>query len=217
MELKVATFNIRHCLGRDGVVDVARVASVITAIEPDVIALQEVDRVLARSGGVDQSVELAAATGLRFVFAPAFEDGEGSYGIALGSTSEPAEPEIFSLPRLGGEEPRVALVARVGDLSVLTTHLAVAPSPRDIQLRALALKIQRIEGDVLLLGDMNTGRGGLRHLRDVGLTPGPRLATMSWWRGIDHILTSRGLAARDHHTIKTDASDHRPLVATLSA
>ena len=40
--LRIATYNIHRCRGLDGRTNPSRVADVIRAIEPDVIALQEV-------------------------------------------------------------------------------------------------------------------------------------------------------------------------------
>jgi len=62
--LRVATFNLLS--GRslsDGLVDHARLGRAVTALDADVLALQEVDRSQERSGGHDQAADLAAATG----------------------------------------------------------------------------------------------------------------------------------------------------------
>ena len=41
--LRVLTFNIRHCAGNDDVINYDRTAAVINGMEPDVVCLQEVD------------------------------------------------------------------------------------------------------------------------------------------------------------------------------
>ena len=50
--MKIVTYNIQYGLGRDGRVDLDRIAEEIAGA--DVIALQEVERFWSRSGGVDQ-------------------------------------------------------------------------------------------------------------------------------------------------------------------
>ena len=71
--MRVATFNILH--GRnpaDDVVDVATYAAAITALDADVLALQEVDRNQPRSHGADLTAVAAEAMGAvahRFVAA----------------------------------------------------------------------------------------------------------------------------------------------------
>jgi len=71
--LRVVTYNIHHAAGNDpcspgtdptGVgadcgLDPRRIADILLAHRPDVVALQEVDRYWKRSGGVDQPAELA--------------------------------------------------------------------------------------------------------------------------------------------------------------
>lgn len=62
--LRVATFNLLS--GRslsDGLVDHGRLGRAVSALDADVLALQEVDRAQERSGGHDQAADLAAATG----------------------------------------------------------------------------------------------------------------------------------------------------------
>jgi len=53
-----ASYNIQYGTGRDGRVDLARVAAAVA--HADVIALQEVERFAARTGMVDQAAALAA-------------------------------------------------------------------------------------------------------------------------------------------------------------
>lgn len=54
----LASYNIQYGTGRDGRVDLARVAAAVA--HADVIALQEVERFAARTGMADQAAELAA-------------------------------------------------------------------------------------------------------------------------------------------------------------
>jgi len=56
--MKVVGYNIQYALGKDGRVDLGRVAETVAGA--DVIALQEVERNWPRSGMVDQPAELAA-------------------------------------------------------------------------------------------------------------------------------------------------------------
>ncbi|MCY3003234.1 MAG: hypothetical protein NTV21_15650, partial [Planctomycetota bacterium] len=58
-ELRVASYNIKHGEGLDGRVDLERTAAVLARFDADLIALQEVDVGVRRSGGVDQPHALA--------------------------------------------------------------------------------------------------------------------------------------------------------------
>ena len=62
--MRLASFNVLH--GRslvDGEVSTARLVEACTSLEADVLALQEIDRNQARSGGVDQTAAVAEAMG----------------------------------------------------------------------------------------------------------------------------------------------------------
>ncbi|HKQ42624.1 MAG TPA: metal-dependent hydrolase, partial [Pseudonocardia sp.] len=71
--LRIATYNLLS--GRDirtgGHFDLEAVAEAIKELEVDVVALQEVDRGLIRSGECDQVAELATRLGRTGIFAPA--------------------------------------------------------------------------------------------------------------------------------------------------
>jgi len=100
--LRIATFNLLHGVSlTDGSVDEARLRRAAETLDADVVGLQEVDRGLPRSEGVDQAATVAAALGAehwRFLAAvhgmpgldgqwtPALDEdpsNAGSYGIAL--------------------------------------------------------------------------------------------------------------------------------------
>ena len=91
--MRLATFNLLH--GRsltDGRVVPERLAEAARALDADVLGLQEVDRGQARSGGVDQTEQVARATGAEhWRFVPAITGTPG--GTWRGSTDEDDEGE----------------------------------------------------------------------------------------------------------------------------
>ena len=54
MTLRVLSYNIHHAEGIDGKLDVARIARVINDCQPDLVALQEVDKLVERTESIDQ-------------------------------------------------------------------------------------------------------------------------------------------------------------------
>jgi endonuclease/exonuclease/phosphatase family metal-dependent hydrolase len=66
--LRVVTYNIHHAEGTDGKVDLERIASVIKALHPDVVCLQEVDSRLARTGRVNMPDALGKLLDMTGVF-----------------------------------------------------------------------------------------------------------------------------------------------------
>jgi endonuclease/exonuclease/phosphatase family metal-dependent hydrolase len=217
MRARVATFNIHHGQGADGQLDLDRISSVIRRIDPQLIALQELDRGLDRSSRVDQPAAIEEATGLAVRFRPTVTRPEGGeYGIALAS-SDPLDDDFIALPRRRDEEPRGAIVAVWHGVLVVATHLSTDRAARRGQIRALASRIQGRDGPVLLLGDLNDRGSGLGPLRRAGLVfsrqSGRWLRWPGWAQPIDHIAGGSGVRIEASRTITTAASDHAPLYA----
>ena len=81
--LRVLSYNIHHGEGVDEKLDLERIAGVIRQVEPDVVALQEVDRKVARTMAVDQPAELARLTKMHVAFGGNIELQGGDYGNAV--------------------------------------------------------------------------------------------------------------------------------------
>ncbi|MCW2600540.1 MAG: Endonuclease/exonuclease/phosphatase [Frankiales bacterium] len=114
MTVRLASFNILH--GRsltDGVVEAARLRAAAVALDADVLGMQEVDHLQARTHHLDLTAEVAAAMGAvdhRFVAAltgvpgtdwrPATADRPElpSYGVALVSRLPIREWHVLRLP-----------------------------------------------------------------------------------------------------------------------
>jgi endonuclease/exonuclease/phosphatase family metal-dependent hydrolase len=87
--VRLVTFNILS--GRspgDGEVHPERLAGAVAGLAPDVLGLQEVDRSLERSGGVDLTEVAAEAMGARWSrFLPALPGAPGRAGVVPGVAS----------------------------------------------------------------------------------------------------------------------------------
>ena len=81
--IRIMTYNVHRCRGRDRQYSPQRIADVIASAKPDIVALQELDVGRARSGGVDQAEMIAAALGMRAQFHPALKVMEELYGDAI--------------------------------------------------------------------------------------------------------------------------------------
>lgn len=217
--MRVATFNVHHCEGRDGVVDVERIARVIVETGAEVVALQELDLALERTGFTNQPGELAAATGLTVEFHPLIQSGDGRYGIAV-AAPEPLGSEKIPLPRIADEEPRAAVVARWRGVTFVGTHLSRSRRARAAQLRALAELGRRVEQPAVVMGDLNERRAGLGPLTAAGFAGASRRPVIPFLPvappPIDHILAGPGLAITSRRTYRTRASDHPALAADVA-
>ncbi|MFK5922790.1 MAG: endonuclease/exonuclease/phosphatase family protein [Verrucomicrobiota bacterium] len=82
-QIRVLCYNIHYGQGTDGIYDIARLAEVINKTQPDLVALQEMDVHVKRSGRVHQLQELAKLTGLHARFGPTQHYEGGLFGNAV--------------------------------------------------------------------------------------------------------------------------------------
>ncbi|MEA2509459.1 MAG: hypothetical protein QOG21_1541 [Actinomycetota bacterium] len=215
--MRVATFNVHHCEGRDGSIELERIADVITRTKASLVALQELDQGMARSGRVDQPRVLQQLTGMTIQFFPTLRRGEGRFGVGIAAI-EPVEAELQQLPQEPHDEPRGVIVARWKEICVLATHLSREAAPRLGQTRALAGTAAAQTDPTLVMGDLNQTLPTLKPLLDAGFscpaTPEPTFGWLWRKRQIDFVL-ARGLQVTGWTAIDSDASDHLALVATV--
>lgn len=92
---RLASFNVLH--GRslaDGQVSTERLVEACASLDADVLALQEIDRHQARSGGVDQTAAVAEAMGAgHWRFEPALVGEPGATWRAAEEGDDPASGE----------------------------------------------------------------------------------------------------------------------------
>lgn len=111
--VKVMTYNI-YGARSGGIPDLQTIADVIKRANPDLVALQEVDRNTTRNAANgDIAKKLGELTGMDYYFAKAEDFYGGEYGDAVLSKLPIAEKKGFHLevdPALGGERRSVARV-----------------------------------------------------------------------------------------------------------
>jgi endonuclease/exonuclease/phosphatase family metal-dependent hydrolase len=153
--LRVATFNIQHGRGPDGRVDLDRFARAVATLDVDILGLQEVDVGVPRSHLADVARIAAVATGMHVSFGAATAIDGGQYGNALLTRELPDVVDRLALPGREGREPRAALLARVGGVSVAATHLSVGADQHVGQLETMRAALVEYPSPRVLLGDLN--------------------------------------------------------------
>ncbi len=160
VRLKLTSYNIRHGLGLDGKLDLARTASTLRALEADLIALQEVDVDTKRCGGVNQAEELGRALGMHASFGAFMDYDGGRYGMALLSRWPLRSARSVRLP--DGNEPRVALAVALAlengeTLHAVNVHFDWVESDafRHAQAQRVAEYLRGLDAPYVLLGDFN--------------------------------------------------------------
>jgi endonuclease/exonuclease/phosphatase family metal-dependent hydrolase len=238
-QLTVVTYNIHHAEGVDKKLDLARIANVIRACEPDFVALQEVDKGTKRSGGVDQAAELAKLTNMHVVYGAAMPYDGGQYGDAVLSRRPITSSRIVHLPwKQGGRrEPRCAVAATTklpgkggagGAIEFISTHWDHTrdPADRDAQARATNDAWRDAGVQTILAGDFNCAPGSAPMetlAREWTLVSGtePEALTGSGAKPrakIDHVFvkpSDRWRVIESRVVDELVASDHRPVLVKL--
>ncbi|CAN5278281.1 hypothetical protein BH18ACT4_BH18ACT4_13800 [soil metagenome] len=225
--MRLATFNIHHGAPAGArKVDLDAMARVCVDLAADVLALQEVDSGVPRSGGADLAGVVAEATGMAVVFGPTLTRDGGLYGNALLVRGELADVEHVRLPSdwrfWVRREPRAAIVATAvvdgARLSVAGTHLSTRRSESGKQLAAVLEHLGRRSKPRALIGDLNRRPPEVaERLARAGFVPAGGAPTFSARRPlirIDHVAVN-GLRIIDVEVAATQVSDHRPLVVTV--
>lgn len=155
----VGSYNIHHGKGMDGKLDLDRIAAILKGMDADMIALQEVDKGCARSGGVDQAKYLAEKLKMHFVYGKAINLGEGEYGQAVLSKHPIKSSLVHLLPSKG--EQRIVLETRVMidevEIPFCSVHLDhKSEEVRVGQAKAFLEKVAKYPR-LILCGDFNAG------------------------------------------------------------
>ena len=130
--LRIMSYNIRNGRGMDEVTDLGRIADAICKVAPDVVAVQEVDSVTVRSGGIDVLRTLGERTLMFPTYAPAIDFDGGKYGVGMLSKEKPVSYRYIALP--GREEERVLLWVEFERYIFCCTHLSLTPEDRMLSL-----------------------------------------------------------------------------------
>ncbi len=234
----MVTFNVQHGRvatrkgprWRTSGVDSSLLARHCAGFGAAILALQEVDVRIARSGWVDQAALVAEETGLVHAFGEARPVGLfGRYGNALLAGQALDDVQVVPLPRIGAGETRVAIVATVTaadqTLSVAATHLSTDRGEAGEQLQATIAALDERPLPRVVLGDLNlvaedvrplVGEAGLE-LVDPAVPTYPAAAPRL---RIDHVAVAglgvAGLAVAGTEVLPAaPVSDHRPLAVEV--
>ena len=165
--VRILCYNIHYGQGNDGKYDVARLAEVIRRTKPDLVALQEVDVGVKRSGRVHEAQRLAELTGMAVRFGPTQHYEGGLFGNAVLTRLPILDVMIQPLPYTESTPKRVtyprgaiAVTVRGPDdkpLKFISTHFQ-HNLPEDRVAEAKAINKHFTTNNkipTILAGDMN--------------------------------------------------------------
>ncbi|MCA9080893.1 MAG: endonuclease/exonuclease/phosphatase family protein [Planctomycetaceae bacterium] len=233
--LRVLCYNIHYGQGMDGKYDIPRLAEAIKQTQPDLVALQEVDVGVRRSGQVHQARELGRLTGLAVYFGPTQHYEGGLFGNAVLTNLPCSEIHIQPLPYTESTAelttyPRAAIALQLTTpggfaFRAISTHFQHnVPADRVAEAQAMNELFGRDALPTILAGDLNATPEDepltiltecWTNALDADIapsapSPNPRVR-------IDYILhRGTGLKVRSSEVINEPlASDHRPVLVVF--
>jgi len=226
--ITVITYNIRHGVGLDNKLDLERIANVVKAENPDVVAFQEVDVKTKRTRKLDESKILGDLAGFKSFFGKSIPYGGGEYGNAIITRDRNAVLiNHFPLP---GKEPRCLLAiqsrTKMGTPFIFAcTHLCLDETNRIKSTEIINNWVRRVPYPTILVGDMNCKTDSIPYKKFLkvwdstwGAKPLPTFPANKPKTAIDHCLTYPKYKWNVKEIKVIDekvASDHRPLKITL--
>ena len=226
---RIATYNIRKCVGLDWRRRPERIIEVIGEMKADIVALQEADKRFGPRHATLPVALLSDRTGLRALTPPGGMVSSGHHGNALlvRDGTDVQKVRAVDLPSL---EPRGALIAdiRIHDreLRVAAVHLGLRPADRRRQAEAVLAELAAIADrrPTILMGDLNEwspdGPAIASFRGDLEASPPIRtFHTALPVAPLDRIFIGGGLKFRHvalHRSASAlRASDHLPLLADV--
>lgn len=240
-EFKVMTYNIYHGENptEQGTSNLKDIADLIREVQPDFVALQEVDSLTGRSAslsnGVPQNLvqELAEMTDMHGYFGKAIDYDGGGYGEGILSR-EPVQIRKVMLPIPNGGEDRAMLIAETqmtnGESFIFAgTHLCHQFSENRLaQAKKINEVFEEMDQPSILVGDLNfvPDSEPYRTLENVWVdiaksagTVEPTISFENPTRRIDYIFGLKKSFSQfeiiDIEVLKVGYSDHMPVVATI--
>ncbi|GIP35264.1 endonuclease/exonuclease/phosphatase family protein [Paenibacillus sp. J2TS4] len=233
--VKVMSFNIRHGVGMDGVLDLERIASVIRDSGADIVGLQEVDRhYSARSDFEDQAKKLAEALGMHYRYAanldrdPLEPGGKRrQYGTAVLSKYPIIQSQNHLLSSFGAEQRgllETTINVKGNHVQFYTTHLGLTLEQRLAQIDEILAITGQYDRTTIITGDFNADpaseeinlmktlyQDGFSDQNDAYTFPAnlPRVR-------IDYIFLSESAELLNKSTIPSLSSDHLPIIGDIT-
>ncbi len=228
MKLRIASYNIRKCVGLDLRRKPDRTLNVIAGLESDIVVLQEADKRLGPRPSSIPVQHIEDRTGLRPLPLAANDVSLGWHGNAVlaGPSVQVRRVERLHLP---GLEPRGAAIAEIEvddqPIRIVATHLGLMRKHRNRQLHHLRQELETMAPlPTVIAGDMNewSASAGFEALgADFTLhSPGRSFHASRPVAGLDRIGHCEAFSLYDAGVDETAearrASDHLPVWADLT-
>jgi endonuclease/exonuclease/phosphatase family metal-dependent hydrolase len=229
-QVRVMTYNLHDAVNTDGRVDPEALVQAIEASGADIIGVQEVSRGWLVWGGMDMLTWLSQRLDMPYVWAPT---ADAQWGIAVFSRYPIVSSEYFKLPPDDVLLLRGYLVTKIDvggqTLTVIDTHFSEKDDQNQIRATQSSAILDTWNGQPLtvFMGDLNAlpdslavtillDAGLVDISREIGEQPTYTYSSFHPDHQIDYIFVSPDLGYNDFGIPATTASDHLPLVTTIS-
>ena len=228
--IRIMDYNLHNGFNTDGQLDLEALAQVIEAGDADVIGLQEVSRGWVINGSVDMVQWLSQRLDMPYIFGPT----EGlQWGNAILSRYPIVSVDTASLPPESQRLRRGYILAEIDTgqqtIHFIDTHLHHLEPDSEIRQEQIPFLVAAWGGvpRTILVGDTNAtpdspemqmlaGAGLVDVGAVLGPDPGYTFYSPAPDERIDYIWTSPDIIPTSFDIPQTTASDHLPLVTTIT-
>lgn len=217
-KVRVMSYNVKNGIGIDDVKDIKRCINTIREVNPDVVAIQEVDSMTRRNKYYVLG-KMGELLGYHTYFGKAITYQGGSYGVGVLSKKPALSVKTYPLPN--NKEARVLLVVEYEKYYMLCTHLSGVPRKlgRGIQVDIIRDVVSKLDKPAFIAGDTNArpNSAPMKAFKEFAtvLTDESKMTAPSHKPGkcIDYIMGANGSfkVKRDVVLYGNISSDHLPV------
>jgi endonuclease/exonuclease/phosphatase family metal-dependent hydrolase len=210
-------------------VNLERIINFIRSVDPDILALIEVDSGSYRSGKTCQAKAIAKALDYNYVVETKYSTRSLALKVPILNQQSNA---LLTRQRIHGHTfhyfnegvKRRIIKTELEKAIIFLVHLSLKYRHRQHQLEYLHTLVKRAEKEVIVAGDFNTffGKRELKlflaasNLKNANLQNLPSHPSHAPHRQIDFILHSPGILINSFYIPDVRLSDHSPLICDFS-
>jgi endonuclease/exonuclease/phosphatase family metal-dependent hydrolase len=242
--MRILLYNIRYATGhlngyhlpvpfmgffRKSEVNLHRIINFIRSIDPDIVALIEVDSGSYRSGNDCQARSIAEQMGYNYVVATKYSEKSLAVKVPVLNQQSNAllsKKKIHDHTFHYFEEgvKRLIIKTELDEAVIFLVHLSLKYRHRQHQLEYLHTLVKKTKKEVIVAGDFNTFFGkreiklflAASNLQSANVTNMPSHPSHRPSREIDFILHSPRIRIDNFYIPDVRLSDHSPLVCDFS-
>ncbi|KJR96724.1 MAG: endonuclease [Desulfobulbaceae bacterium BRH_c16a] len=209
--------------------NLGRIINFIATINPDIVALVEVDSGSYRSGYFCQAQSIADQLGYNFIVENKYSDGSLAQKFPVlkkqcNALLTKQNIEDFRFHYFEQGMKRLVIQTNLRAISIFIVHLSLKYRHRQNQLEELHNFTKYTDKEVIIAGDFNTFWGSRElnlflaasGLKNANLCNAPSHPSHAPHRQIDFILHSSGIRIDNFYIPEVRLSDHSPLVCDFS-